>query len=39
MYTLIDVIGRGGFGRVLAGTRKFDNLPVRSYQLKSYLHS
>ena len=30
-YRLIKVIGRGGFGHVLAGTRKFDNLPVRSY--------
>ena len=28
---LINVIGRGGFGRVLASTRKVDNLSVRSY--------
>ena len=30
-YRLINVIGRGGFGHVLAGTWKFDDLPVRSY--------
>ena len=30
-YRLIKLIGRGGFGHVLAGTRKSDNLPVRSY--------
>ena len=29
-YDLGHVIGKGGFGHVVAGTRKVDNLPVSS---------
>uniref|UniRef100_A0A3Q0S033 non-specific serine/threonine protein kinase n=1 Tax=Amphilophus citrinellus TaxID=61819 RepID=A0A3Q0S033_AMPCI len=36
-YTVLDMLGRGGFGSVFAGRRKSDNLPVSITHIFLYL--